>query len=278
MSYQQEKFKEIADKIRELTDTTELIVPNEFATRLDDVYEAGRVAGGGDGEVIPDADVMEFPLEGGSIGRVSTDSEYYDDIARKILSLPSQVTPPLKPSQMGDAIEQLTNDVYKTGQEIGKVEGRQAQYDEFWNKFQNNGNNTSYYYAFTAPYWTDETYTPKYVIKSTNMQRTFFDTKITNTKVPIDVRSSSGAAMSNAFRDAGLETIVEIMVTDVIQYNSTFLGCSKLKEIRFSGTIGQNLDISESPLLSDASVANIKEHLYDFPNNGSTETRFIKFH
>ena len=210
--------------------------------------------------------------------KVITDSKYYDEIARKIFALPSKVTPPLKPSQMADAIDQLTEDVYTAGRENGILDGRQAQKKEFWGKFQNNGNNTSYYYAFTTPNWTDATYDPQYTLKSTNMLRAFYDTNLTSTKVPIDVRSSSGTALNNAFRDANLETIVEIMVTDVIQYNSTFLGCTKLKEIRFSGTIGQNIDISESPLLSDESVANIKEHLNDFPGSGSTETRTIKFH
>ena len=121
MSYQQQKFKAIADKIREYTGTTDLIIPNDFALKIDDVYEAGRAAGGG-GETLPDADVMEFPLVDGSIGRVSTDSQYYDAIALEILSLPSQVTPPFKPSQMADAIKQLTDDVYVTGQGIGKTD------------------------------------------------------------------------------------------------------------------------------------------------------------
>ena len=208
MSYQQQKFKEIADKIRERTGTTDPIVPNDFAAKLDDVWEHGKTSGYAEGE----------------------------------------------------------------------SEGRQAQHYEFWSKFQNNGNNTSYYYAFTTPNWTDATYDPPYTLKSTNMLRAFYDTNLTNTKVPIDVTSSSGTALNNAFRDAKLETIVEIKVTEKIQYNSTFLGCSKLVEIRFSGTIGQNIDFSESPLLSDESVANIKEHLNDFPSIGSTETRSIKFH
>ncbi len=42
MSVQQEKFKAIADKIREKTNTEDLIVPNDFADKIDDVYLAGR--------------------------------------------------------------------------------------------------------------------------------------------------------------------------------------------------------------------------------------------
>lgn len=44
MSVQQEKFKEIADNIREKTGTTDLIKPSEFASKIADVYEAGKQA------------------------------------------------------------------------------------------------------------------------------------------------------------------------------------------------------------------------------------------
>ena len=44
MSYQQEKFKEIADKIREKTGITDKIKPSEFAGLQDDVFEAGKQA------------------------------------------------------------------------------------------------------------------------------------------------------------------------------------------------------------------------------------------
>ena len=42
MSVQQDKFKVIADKIREKTGTTEGIKPNDFANKIDDVYEQGK--------------------------------------------------------------------------------------------------------------------------------------------------------------------------------------------------------------------------------------------
>ena len=42
MSIQQEKFTEIADAIREKTGTTDLIKPSEFASKVNDVYQAGK--------------------------------------------------------------------------------------------------------------------------------------------------------------------------------------------------------------------------------------------
>lgn len=47
MSVQQEKFKAIADKIREKTGSTDKIKPSEFADKIDDVYLAGQNSGGG---------------------------------------------------------------------------------------------------------------------------------------------------------------------------------------------------------------------------------------
>lgn len=41
MSIQQEKLKAIADKIRKKTGETDLIKPNDFVNKIDDVYEAG---------------------------------------------------------------------------------------------------------------------------------------------------------------------------------------------------------------------------------------------
>ena len=41
MSVQQEKFKKIADKIREKTKESGLIAPNKFSSKIDDVYNAG---------------------------------------------------------------------------------------------------------------------------------------------------------------------------------------------------------------------------------------------
>lgn len=57
MSIQQEKFKEIADVIREKTNSTEKIKPIEFASKVDEVYEAGKAKGIEEGE---QAEVKRF--------------------------------------------------------------------------------------------------------------------------------------------------------------------------------------------------------------------------
>lgn len=44
MSFQQEKFEEIADVIREKINSTDKIKPSEFADKINDVYDAGKQA------------------------------------------------------------------------------------------------------------------------------------------------------------------------------------------------------------------------------------------
>jgi hypothetical protein len=42
--------------------------------------------------------------------------------------------------------------------------GKQAEYDAFWDSFQDNGNRHIYYYAFCGAGWNTETFKPKYKI------------------------------------------------------------------------------------------------------------------
>lgn len=43
--------------------------------------------------------------------------------------------------------------------------GKQAEYDRFWDSYQQNGSRANYRYAFAGPCWTTETLKPKYPIK-----------------------------------------------------------------------------------------------------------------
>lgn len=48
--------------------------------------------------------------------------------------------------------------------EEGVADGKQTAYDEFWDKFQANGNRVNYQCGFNGIGWTDETFKPKYNI------------------------------------------------------------------------------------------------------------------
>ena len=67
MSVQQVKFKEIADAIREKTNGTDKIKPSEFASKVNEVYEAGVksvvIQGEKSGEVVTITDVSPYEHE-----------------------------------------------------------------------------------------------------------------------------------------------------------------------------------------------------------------------
>ena len=74
-----------------------------------------------------------------------------------------------------------------------------------------------------------------------------------------------------------LHTIELLRVDENTIYSNAFNLCSQLKNITFDGVIGQNIDFKWSPLLTDASLNNITEHLKDFTAAGSGSAT-ITFH
>lgn len=77
--------------------------------------------------------------------------------------------------------------VYEAGYEKGKAEGgdtteaykqgvadgKQAEYDAFWDSYQDNGNRTDYSHAFGGLGWNNDTFKPKYSIAPTNAYMIF---------------------------------------------------------------------------------------------------------
>ena len=57
---------------------------------------------------------------------------------------------------------------YNKGLEKGIEQGKQTEYDRFWDAYQDNGNRTSYSYAFCSYGWDKETFKPKYPITPGN--------------------------------------------------------------------------------------------------------------
>ena len=140
----------------------------------------------------------------------------------------------------------------------GYADGKQAQYDEFWNGYQQNGNKTNYNNAFYGYGWTPETYNPKYPITVKYGNGALQQSSITDTMQPIIFQS--GANASNVFLSCiFLETIQLITVTSDITFIGWFSNCGKLTNITFTqdSQIGNNIDFSASPLLSHDSIINI---------------------
>ena len=75
--------------------------------------------------------------------------------------------------------------------------GKQAQYDEFWDTFQNYGKRTNYQYAFFPGGWSKENFRPKYSIKPVG--------SITNAFYNNDDASVHTISMSALEKELGIE-------------------------------------------------------------------------
>ena len=66
---------------------------------------------------------------------------------------------------------------YDRGYAEGYTEGRKAQYDEFWDSFQDNGNRTNMRNLFSGQGWNDKTFKPKYSMNPTDANSMFLGRK-----------------------------------------------------------------------------------------------------
>jgi hypothetical protein len=163
------------------------------------------------------------------------------------------------------------------GYDEGFAEGRQAEYDRFWDAFQQNGNRNYYQNAFASQVWDDTIYNPKYPIVGTqhySVYNTFNGcNQITSTKVPI---YASNGIMQSAFSGcASLVTIPLLRLENIKDFNSCFTNCKKLANITIEGSIDVNFNISASGVLTNESVQSIIDHLKDL--TGAT-TQTLTFH
>lgn len=186
-----------------------------------------------------------------------------------------------------------------------KEAGRQEQYDEFWDDFQQNGSRTNYQYAF---YRWGNAIQPKYDIKpQANAQNMFFNlrfsgdlkqrfadcgivfdtSKATNlaylfqgsyniTAIPTIDISSAANATSLLYNCPMLETAEIIGIKETHTFGSCFLQDYELQNLTLSGTIGQDINLQWSTKLSVESLISLFRCLKDFtntdPDNADTKT------
>lgn len=146
--------------------------------------------------------------------------------------------------------------VYANGVEDGKIAERKA----FWGGFQNNGNPTSYSYAFRTARWTDSIYNPEHDIVLSNagdLGNAFNGSVITDTKKPIIFLSGGNA--SNAFYNAtAMKTIRPITVVEGVVFGDTcFYRCVSLENISFNGTLDSSINLQWSTKLNRNSIMSV---------------------
>ena len=177
------------------------------------------------------------------------------------------------------------DEVYKAGKQEGKLEGKQSEYDRFWDAFQDNGTRTNYNYAFAARSWNLETFKPKYDLICTSCTYMFgtcsvedIEAALFNLGITLDTSQSkymqsmlcynywvkvlpviSAESMETALigtfdTATSLETIRKFVLKQdgSNTFDRTFKQCTGLKNILIEGVIGDNFDIRYSPLTRES--------------------------
>jgi hypothetical protein len=224
---------------------------------------------------------------------VVTDSKHYSNIASTIRDKTGLGTQ-YKPEEMPGGIEEVFE------------AGRKAEYDFFWDNYQQNGARTSYNYAFRE--WIPILLKPKYDIVPKNATGTFYATfnrltggaslkecldkagVVLDTSNTINLTSFCGysnvtdmpaistvsvTALDRIFDNARLIKTIDklILREDGTQtFTSVFTRCDALENLTIEGVIGQNgFDVSQSKKLTHDSLMSIINALQDkTPNTSGT--------
>lgn len=186
-------------------------------------------------------------------------------------------------NSIAEKFEVIADRVYEAGQK--------SEYDRFWDNGQNYGNPSGYQNLFSGAMWNNATFKPKYDIilppfstaymmfrncevkgdlveilkncnvkldfsKCDNMQYTFNNTQFTRIGI-IDL-SSCRYLQSTFQANTTLETIDEIILKSngSQDLSNSFGQCTALKNIKFSGVIGSNINFQWSPL-NKASIESV---------------------
>ena len=158
-----------------------------------------------------------------------------------------------------DEMTDSVDSVHSAGYDIGKSDGKQAEYDRFWDKYQQNGDRTGYNFLFAGTGWNDETYSPKYPIVCNGQSNSVYqwNSYITSTKVPITFTHSDSSGVFHYC--TRLKEIVSLKVTEAVKFSTWFGNCSALETINFTddSVIGNTISFSSSTKLSHDSIVSI---------------------
>ena len=148
------------------------------------------------------------------------------------------------------------------GYEDGMRDGKQAEYDAFWNGYQDYGNRRTYPQAFYGFGWTSDTFNPKYdIIITGNKYNVFGYSNIEQIDVAVDITGATTGAQIFYYCQK-LHTISCLRIAATTPFSDPdFYMCSSLKNITIEGEIGSSISFANSPLLSYASIMSIINHL-----------------
>ena len=197
------------------------------------------------------------------------------------------------PSEV-DRVYLLGNEAgFSNGYQNGVIDGKQAEYDAFWDSYQQKGNLKDYQFGFCGRGWNADTFKPKYDIAPTQYANSCFKLSGVRKSLPqicteqgivvdfskskavseafsltwfteigvVDTRSSTEATLDRVFYSCSYCTKIEkfILKEDGSQaLSGCFTNCSALQELTIEGTIGKNgFNVSPCSRLSKESITSV---------------------
>lgn len=174
--------------------------------------------------------------------------------------------------------------------------GKKAEYDEFWDDYQNNGDRVDYRYMFAGAGWNDISCKPKYNMYPTQAWSMFNNSAISHFPVGITIDFSNATDMRSVFANS---LITELPIIDLSKspncsqlfsyanrlrkieklilstttaqtFTQAFQGLSKLETLIIEGKISSNsFSVQWSPLLTKESLLSILNALKDYSTDTS---------
>ena len=203
---------------------------------------------------------------------------------------------------------------FTEGETKGIEQGKKAQYDEFWDAFQDNGNRTAYAYAFygtkkSGGAWTKENFKPKYDIKPVGSGAYMFfqnrtnlrDLKTAFDEAGVVFDTSECTSVNLMFQDSFISHIGEFDLSKCINcggmfafdyylntvdkiifsettkgFNANSFNATNLENIIFDGVIAVNgIVLSNCMKLTHDSLMSLINHLKDYSTDTSGTSHSI---
>ena len=185
--------------------------------------------------------------------------------------------------------------------------GKKAEYDRFWDAFQDNGNRTNYNQAFNGYGFNSLNFYPKYNIttidassmfinwnrdthainlkermeecgvkfdfsKTTNFLRVFYYVNRVTEFPEMDMSMATSLNQTFAYNYA-MVSIEKLIVGAGTVFQGTFESCGALQNLIIGGTIGQNgFNVGNCTKLTHESLMSIVNALKDYSGSGATYT------
>ncbi len=134
--------------------------------------------------------------------------------------------------------------------------GGTAQYDEFWNALQENGERRDYSYAFSGSMWNDSTFKPKYPITASGSCSHMFYNCLIRALPCINLSGVTEFEFvihgCTALRS--IEKIILPNPTLISGYGGLLDSCEALEDVAFEGVIGYDIDLCLCDNLSFDSI------------------------